>query len=276
MDKTRSFDLNTQHVLATSPKGLGNAFSTSYKESANGRHLTNVRPSFPDIELTIYVNADATDGVANYKSLANFLATVGKSPFLFQYDDGINQKFCEVVSKELPRSNEDDSGVFAETFKFERQSYWYEEMGETFALKKSAQDMAFPLAFPLAFDGVYFQNEYKITNSFYEPAPVDITISGNIADNIDIYIDTADTRQRVAELQLSVNNSDGTVIRIIPTPNKKITMTTDGITTSRYDITDKTKDSFLYVPFGTYIIGCNMVPSDTGRIEMTIRRYLFD
>ena len=103
-DKSYSFDLNGTRALATEPSGLGNTFQTSYKESDKGNHLTNIKPKFDNITLKIYFNADGTDGYVNYKGLLSFLAMCGMSKFIFEYDDGVTDKYCDVVLKSIPKS----------------------------------------------------------------------------------------------------------------------------------------------------------------------------
>ena len=127
-DKSKSFDLNGETALAAEPTGLGNKFSLSYKESEKGKHLTNVKPDFEQIQLAIYFNADGSNGYGNYKSLSLFLAECGTSPFLFEYNDGVTDKFCEVVSNAMPKTEKNADGIFVETFTFDRQTYWYERV----------------------------------------------------------------------------------------------------------------------------------------------------
>lgn len=79
----------------------------------------------------------------------------------------------------------------------------------------------------------------------------------------------------IEEIALDTNNKDGTEILIEPT-TKKITITTDGVSTNGYGLTDKTKQSFLYLPQGEYYIGANTTADDEGEIEISIKRYLFD
>ena len=276
-DKSKSFDLNTETALAAEPQGLGNKFSLSYKESEKGKHLTNVKPDFEQIQLTVYFNADGSNGYGNYKSLLLFFAECGTSPFLFEYNDGITDKFCEVVLNTIPKSEIDAEGIFAETLVFDRQTYWYERIEQSFALKRTdAANTAFPLHFPFGFAGMVFKNKYKVSNPFFVDAPIVIKITGDIAANIRLYL--ADMNDRVvAEIALSTNNTDGTEILIDPT-TKKITVTDadSGATSNGYGLTDKTKQSFLYLPQGEYYIGSNMTADDDGTIEMSIKRYLFD
>ena len=99
INKSKTFDLNTDAALATEPTGLGNAFDIEYKKSEKGQHLVNVKPNFDPIKLKIYFNANNTNAYLNYKSLLSFLAECGTSVFLFEYNDGITDKFCEIVSK---------------------------------------------------------------------------------------------------------------------------------------------------------------------------------
>lgn len=273
--KSKTFDLNTDAAFATEPTGLGNAFETIYKESEKGKHIVNVKPNFEPIKLKIYFNANNTNGYLNYKSLLTFLAECGTSIFLFEYNDGITDKFCEVISKTLPKSEINNEGVFVEEFVFERQTYWYEEVTEKFALRNTDTNAAvFPLAFPFGFLGRVLQKRYKITNNFFMDAPITIKISGNLKNNINIYIMT--TREEiVGQILLSTNNTEGTEIIIEPT-TKKISVIKDDKVTNGYALTDKTKQSFLYLPQGEYYIGSNIDDDDTGKIEISVKRYLFD
>lgn len=275
-DKSKSFDLNRISSLAAEPSGLGNSFNLSYKESEKGKHLTNVRPEFEPIKLKIYFNADGSNGYANYKSIINFLAECGTSKFLFEYNDGITDKFCEVVLKSMPKSEINNEGVFAEDFTFERQTYWYEEVVESFALKSTEENKtSFPLTFPFGFVGKVLQKQYKLKNKFYMDAPISLRITGNIEKDINIYL-TNFKNEIVSQIQLSTNNVEGTTILIEPT-NKKILVTNaEGNISNGYGLTDKTKQSFLYLPQGEYFIGANMSDTDTGKIEISIKRYLFD
>ena len=275
INKSKTFDLNTDAALATEPTGLGNAFDIEYKKSEKGQHLVNVKPNFDPIKLKIYFNANNTNAYLNYKSLLSFLAECGTSVFLFEYNDGITDKFCEIVSKTLPKSEIDTEGVFVEEFVFERQTYWYEEVAERFALKNTSEVTSmFPLSFPFGFAGKVLQKRYKIINNFYMDAPITILISGNLKNNINIYIMTLNEKI-VGQIQLSTNNTEGTEIIIEPT-TKKISVIKNNQITNGYALTDKTKQSFLYLPQGEYFIGSNIDDEDTGKIEISIKRYLFD
>jgi hypothetical protein len=275
-DKSKSFSLNTETAFAVNPTGLGNSFDISYKESEKGKHVTNVKPAFDPIVLQIYFNADFSSGYSNYKSLLQFLTTCGTDTFLFEYDDGVTDKFCDVRFKSATKTEKDESGLFMETFTFDRQTYWYEQIEETFDLKNNTPDPSFPLPFPFGFVGLSFVNAVKIKNSFFEPAPVSIKISGYIKNNIDIYLKSAETNETVSEIALSVGNIDGTTITIEPN-GKKITVTdSHGEQTNGYDLTDKTKQSFLYLPQGEFWIGANITNNDSGKIEISIKRYLLD
>lgn len=274
-DMTNTFNLNAETALAAEPKGLGNSFALSYKESEKGKHLVNVTPSFDPIELKIYFNADGSDGYVNYKSLLLFLASCGTSTFLFEYNDGVTDKYCDVVLKSNTKTEISEEGLFCESFTFERQTYWYERVAESFSLKSTdAAQTKYPLGFPFGFVGCVFKKRQKIINKFFMDAPITITITGDIANNIDVYIEKPNG-DRVAEIALGTNNADGTVIVIEP-QTKKITITKDGTSTNGYGLTDKTKQSFLYLPQGEYYIGSNMEDTDAGAIAFSIKRYLFD
>lgn len=273
--KSKSFDLNTESALAAEPTGLGNSFATAYKDSDKGKHLVNVTPSFEPIVLKIYFNADGSEGYANYKGLMLFLAECGTTEFLFEYQDGVTDKYCDVVFKSATKSEPNEEGVFCETFTFERQTYWYERVEDSFALKNTAADATrFPIGFPFGFFGRVFNKKQYVSNPFHIAAPITITISGQIADNIRIYIATLDDKI-VAEIKLSTNNVDGRVILIEPN-TKKITVSQNDTVSNGYGLTDKTKQSFLYLPQGDYYIGSDMTQDDAGQIAFAIKRYLLD
>ncbi len=274
-DKKKSFDLNTESALAAEPTGLGNSFTIAYKESDKGKHPVNVTPSFEPIVLKIYFNADGTTGYANYKGLMLFLAECGTNEFLFEYQDGVTDKYCDVIFKSNTKSEIDEEGVFCESFTFERQTYWYERVDDSFALKNTDADKTrFPLGFPFGFFGQVFNKKQYVSNPFHIAAPITVTISGQIRENIRIYIATLDDKI-VAEIKLSTNNVDGRVIVIEPN-SKKITVTQNGAVSNGYGLTDKTKQSFLYLPQGDYYIGSDMDELDAGEIAFAVKRYLLD
>lgn len=274
-DKKKSFDLNTESALAAEPTGLGNSFTAAYKDSDKGKHLVNVTPSFEPIVLKIYFNADGTEGYTNYKGLMLFLAECGTAEFLFEYQDGVTDKYCDVIFKSNTKTEINEEGVFCETFTFERQTYWYERVDDSFALKNTDADKTrFPLGFPFGFFGRVFNKKQYVSNPFHIAAPITITISGQIRENIRIYIATLND-EIVAEIKLSTNNIDGRVIVIEPNA-KKITVTENGAVSNGYGLTDKTRQSFLYLPQGDYYIGSDMDEKDAGEIAFAVKRYLLD
>lgn len=277
--KTKSFDLNRESTLATEPTGLGNSFNTEYKESDKGRHLTNVTPSFEPIVLKIYFNADGSEGYRNYKALMLFLedcrVSDPKERILFEYDDGVTDKYCDVIFKSSTKGDINEDGEFCETFTFERQTYWYERIEESFALKNMSDDATrFPLGFPFGFVGRVFNKKHYVSNTFHIAAPITLTVSGQIQNDIRIYIATLEDKI-VGEIKLSTNCVDGKVIVIEPS-TKKITVTQNGVVSNGYGLTDKTKQSFLYLPQGDYYIGSDMTAEDSGEIAFSIKRYLLD
>ncbi len=274
-EKTLSFDLS-KNVIVAEPKGLGNKFSLAYLETNSGKRLSNITPDFEPIQLPLYFNVNGKNGYANYKNFSNFLAACGLKPIILEYQDGITKKFCEVVFENLPKSEPNKDGEFKEDFTFQRQTYWYEEIEESFELKSTAADATdFPLSFPFTFKGLVFKNTHRTNNKFIIAAPVIFRISGEIENPITLYVDNAITGERIGEIEFSINNEDGTEIVIDPTTNK-ITQITDDETINAYGFVNHNKQSFLFVPQGEYIIGCNLSSADAGKIELTIKRYLLD
>lgn len=276
-DKSLSFDLNTSRALAVEPTGLGNQFATSYKEATDRKYLTNIKPDFEPIAFKVYFNGDGSSGYENYKRLAQFLTRCGKTELLLEYADGITDKFAKVVLKAMPKSEINEDGEMFADCQFERQWYWYEDVAESFALKTAASLLSttFPLSFPFGFAGSVFINKFEISNDFYEDAPIVLTIKGEIKSNIRIMILSADTGETVAEVSLSRGSGAETEI-IIDADAKKIKVTENGETVNGYGLQDPTKQSFLFLPFGQYVITSSMVDDDEGEISVAIKRYLLD
>jgi len=274
-DKSTSFDLNNPSALATNPSGLGNMFDISYKESEKGKHITNIKPSFEPIELKVYFNADGTNGYCNYKSFLHFLSVCGKTTFLFEYDDGITDKFCDVVFKSITKSEISPEGVFCETLTLERQSYYYEIAENRLSVGYGYVGAAFPLSFPINFDEKEFANYCEIRNDFFLPAEIKITITAGSIYNLNLRIETLGG-DLVSEMLFPNAGALNGKIEIDP-KNKKITITRDnGTIEDGYFMTDKSKQSFLYLPSGVYNFVTNITEYSSIEIQLSIRRYMYD
>lgn len=277
LDKTKSFNLNENGIIATNPKGLGNSFALSYTENEKNRFLTNMKPNFENITFDIYFNAHGKNGYANYKKLSNFLNLNGKNQVLLEYDDGITKKLCRVILKSLPKSEITEDGILMETLTFERQTYWYMEEKATFTLSSILDDAqgGFPLSFPLGFAGEAFRKEAKFTNEFLEEVPVEVKITGAIEDKIELYVINSDN-EIISQIKLLTNCKQGRTIIISSINNKKVTVIEDGVSRNGYDLIDKSAQSFLYLPQGTYRIRGNIKSTDKGSIEISVLNYLLD
>jgi hypothetical protein len=272
-DKLRAYSLDTERALAVEPTGLGNKFAVSYKETADRKYMTNRKPDFEPIALKIYFNADGSEGDTNYKNLMGFISACGNEPFLFEYTDGTGKRYCDVVLSSAPKSEITEEGLYAESFSFDRLSYWYEEVEESFALKSVSGGRKFPLRFPFGFAGKVFINSFTVKNDFYEAAPIVITVTGRIASTLDIYSAEKSSGAKVAEVALSMGSTDNTTI-IINAVTKKITVDDGETVINGYNLTDKTKQNFLFIPPGEYAVGANISQEDSGEIDISIKRYL--
>ena len=151
----------------------------------------------------------------------------------------------------------------------------FECLDEEFVFSQTNATPVFPLEFSFGFQGSMFNNERVVKNAFFAPAPVLLKISGSITTDLHIYIkDKAGVV--LSEISISEDLPAGSVIFIDPT-TKKITITdASGATSNGYAITDKSKQSFLYLPQGEYTLGANIISGAVGKIEISIKRYLFD
>jgi len=274
-DKSTSFDLNTKTALATDPQGLGTSFDTSYGETNDGKYLTNIKPSFDPIVLKIYFNADGSSGYVNYKNLTHFFNVCGKKTILFEYDDGVTDKYCDVIFKSLTKTEISSEGLFVETLTLERQSYFYEIVEKRLSIGYGYDGAAFPLSFPITFDKKDFSDSCEIRNDFYLPAEIKMIITASSIYNLNIRIETLDG-DLVSEMLFPSASPLNGKIEIDPS-TKKITITRDnGTIEDGYYMTDKTKQSFLYLPPGVYNFVTNITRYSGIEIKLSIRRYMFD
>lgn len=277
-DGKEKFDLNTRAAIALEPQGLGNAFSPSYQQSEKGKHLTNVTPSFEPISFKVCFNADGSGGYGNYKALLQFLARCGISPFLFEYDDGVTDKYCDVILKSHTKSELGEDGALIESFSFERQSFWYERLESSFDMKRNDErSTEFPLPFPFGFVGLSLVNSVTLKNPFFIHAPITVTISGYIGHDVELAITDAASKETVARLMLLCGGNESGDVIVIDPNQKKITRTdANGTVKNGYDLTDKRFQSFLYLPQGEYTVQSNLEETDSGSIKLSVKRYLLD
>lgn len=275
VDKKSFISLNDRRFLAGEITGLGNNFSITYHETSKGKTKKSVKPDFDTIAITIYFNVEGNP-YHNYNYLMNFLMQNANRIFPLEYSDGTRKKFCDVILKSASKSQINEDGVFSEQFIFERQYYWYEEQEESFALKAiDSSKVSFPLPFPFGFTGISFINQYTITNNFFEEAPINIKIKGPIANNpINVKL-TTEAGVVVKEIVLNAKCNEGDEISI-DASTKKIICLKNGVEQNGYGFTDKRKQSFMYLPLGTYTISSNLQITDDGVIEISIKRYLLD
>lgn len=275
VDKKSFISLNDRRFLAGEITGLGNNFSITYHETSNGKTKKSVKPDFDTIAITIYFNIEGNP-YHNYNYLMNFLMQNANRIFPLEYSDGTRKKFCDVILKSASKSQINEDGVFSEQFIFERQYYWYEEQEESFALKAiDSSKVSFPLPFPFGFTGISFINQYTITNNFFEEAPINIKIKGPIANNpINVKL-TTEAGVVVKEIVLNAKCNEGDEISI-DASTKKIVCLKNGVEQNGYGLTDKRKQSFMYLPLGTYTISSNLQITDEGAIEISVKRYLLD
>lgn len=275
-DKRTSVSLNDIRFLASEITGLGNNFSITYHETSKNKTPINVKSDFENIEITIYFNADG-NGYFNYKYFLDFLQLSCGKIFPLEYNNGFdNIKFCDVILKNAPKTQIGEDGLFCEKFIFERQTYWYLEQEENFSLQNTdTSNVTYPLPFPFGFIGKSFINNMQISNDFFESVPINLTIVGPIAANPIKIIITDNSNNIVSEIWINKSLSSNESL-IIDSLNKKINLISNEISENAYYLTDKLKQSFLYLSNGTYNITSNLSVNDKGSIIISVKKYLLD
>lgn len=278
INKYNSIELASNGIFASNPVGLGNNFESTYVQDNRFKQITNTRPLFEEISFDIYFNINGTNGYKNFNKLINFINYNGKQPLILRYKDGINEKFCRVMFKRMPKTEINQDGEFVETFVFDRLTYWYMENDLRISLQNAVPEeyVTYPLPFEFGFEGLSLQKEYTVTNNFFDSVPIEVRIKGELKENIELYIKNFNNDEIIQRVKFLINSSLNQEIIMSSVQNKKVTIIRDGIEENGYGYIDMNYQTFLYLPQGTYVIGSSISNEDNGSINFSIIQYLLD
>lgn len=159
-----------------------------------------------------------------------------------------NIRYCDVYLKNAPKTQKTNFNIIQENIIFERVSFWYEF--------------------------VYGSgNDFQIENFVIEPCPVTIHKQPNVNQSSIFLKNTSN--EIISEIILKPYSSDTLVI---DSENKIITRyaySNPNIKTNGYDLINKSKDTFMYIPKGKYVLSSNnYIIGHT--LEWVVKRWLND
>lgn len=267
-----TFNLNKQ-IIATEPKGLGNAFNINYKNTSQGSRVQYSVPKFESIQLTLYFNVSGINGYQQYKRLVVFLEGIGTTEFTLEYKDEIGSKYATVMLNNLTKTHIQADGVFSELLTLDRLTYWYIKNEQVLSFNTET-NTTYPLKYAVTYPGDKAAVSTVITNSFFKEQPAKIIMRGRTATMPDIKLKNIETGEIISHIRLvGVTQTDQTTI-IIDAINKKITIKENDKIKNGYYVTDKRYQSFLVIPPGSYEIIAPLNIEGTASISISYRRYM--
>ena len=263
--KTNYFDLTpkcSRDIYANELKGFGNAFDIFKSESFSSTRVTNIKPRFPDITFTLIAKCYET-----YRSLIDFISANGTNKFIIERGD----RLYDVYAKQLPKSEKNEFKILQEEFVFERVNYAYKEETLNFTFDPSySSSVKIPLNVPHKLIGYVFSTSGLINNTFFQRLPVEVTATGELEENLNIWVEDQ-LGNRVSEVLMVVPLlADQTLI--IDSAEKSITINN----INAYDKFSRLKNSFLFLDNGKFVLGSNLKRTDTGKIILSIKQYFLD
>lgn len=277
-DRQIVIPLSRGGVYSTNPEGFGNNFSVTYREGDRRRVVTKKAPSFGSVKLKILFGADGRNPREVYRDFMSLFSKLGRE-FLLEESSDTGKKACFATLVDAPKTEIQQSGIIAEAFRFDRLSYWFQEEQAAFTFDETNhENEGFPLEFPFAFSGLTLNREIEVQNDFFEPIPATIQVSGkawNGKTGLNIVLVEKETEEGISTIRLRNAIESGETFVSDPETGK-VTIEKDGIVRDAYQITDKTKDTFLYVPNGKFYLRSDMSFAEGGKLGITFRKYRFD
>jgi len=216
--KSSSFNFINNNIIVSYPTGLGIGFDVTIE---NGL-VTSYQRKFDDITFLLHIGVN-DNAYTKFKLLADFIALNGKNKFILEYSVNGRILYADVWVKKLPKTEKNEYGILREKLELTRTSYWYEIVTGTLS------------------------STHEIINNTSDDINVNLTINGEgeVGNNI--------TLNNGLEIRLGQSQSVDESL-IIDSENKVVTFISSGVNSNGYNRIDKSKDTFMVVPNGTYTL----------------------
>ena len=187
-DKGQEYSLMDieNHCLLTEPTGLGYSYTTEYEQLGN-TFITNLR-RIEQGQVSGQVNFLKYD---NYKALVDFIEQSEslRLAYTIPYSNGNKTYYKDIQIQNISKSEIQPNGVLSESIVFDALSLWYAENVFTYDMSRQAGELRWDFTWDARF-GDYSQRMLDFVNDGHAPAPVEITIDGEVVKpKIDLYVD---------------------------------------------------------------------------------------
>lgn len=174
------------YCLLTSPSGFGYSYSTSY-EQVGDTFVQNLR-KLQQGQITGTINCLYYD---NYKKLVDFIEKANSLRFLYviPYKSGTREYLRDVAIKSLTKTEIQKNGVISETITFDCLSLWYSKNIAQYTIVAQEDEIRWNFKWDSRFTS-YNSRSLNITNDGHIPAPIELSISGEVINpKIELYVE---------------------------------------------------------------------------------------
>lgn len=223
--RTEAFDFAAQGCVITDVTGLGIGFAIGIQNGA----VVEYDKSFDDITLLANFGVKA-NAYTSFNTFANFIAANGKQKLVLEYAVNGRTLFADVWMKNLPKTQKTNFNILSEKLVFQRITYWYEVVNGTIPASPGSVTVI----------------------NLLDDIPVNFTINGPVAADFEVQLkdvfNAVVSRIKILGAIVAEDNL------AFDAENKRVSYKDSGagVTVNGYNMVDKTHDTFLVIPRGTY------------------------
>ena len=187
-DKGQEYSLMDieNYCLLTEPTGLGYSYTTEY-EQLGSTFITNLR-KIEQGQVSGQANFLKYD---NYRALVDFIEQSNslRLAYTIPFENGQKTYYKDIQIQNITKTEIQPNGVLSESVTFDALSLWYAESVFTYDMSRQPGELRWDFAWDARF-GDYSQRMLDFVNDGHVPAPIEITIEGEVAKpKIDLYIE---------------------------------------------------------------------------------------
>lgn len=174
------------YCLLTGPTGLGYSYSTEY-EQLGYTFITNLR-RVEQGKIQGQVNFLKYE---NYKLLIDFIESSERLRLSYKlpFEEGTKEYFKDVEIASITKTEIQPNGVLSESIELNALSLWYAENVFTYDMSRQAGEIRWDFEWDARF-GDYSQRMLDFVNDGHAPAPIEVSIDGEVVKpKISLYID---------------------------------------------------------------------------------------
>lgn len=166
------------YCLLTEPSGLGYSYATDY-EQLGTTFITNLR-RIEQGQVQGQVNFLKYD---NYKNLIDFIEHSEKLrlSYILPFENGKKEYFKDIQIQNITKTEIQQNGILSESITFDALSLWYSENYFGYDMSRQAGELRWDFEWDARF-GDYSQRSVDFINDGHTPAPIEVSVDGEVVD----------------------------------------------------------------------------------------------